>query len=154
MRPTLTNYFLEIAYIVSTRSTCLRRHVGAVAVRDKRILATGYNGAPAGARHCNDTGCLREQLRVRSGENHELCRALHAEQNVIVQAAVHGISLVGCDLYLTTAPCVICAKMIANTGMRRVIFTGFYPDDQAIITLGESEVEQVQVDVERHLTCK
>ena len=105
---------MEIAFLVAERSTCLRRKVGAVAVKDKRILATGYNGAPTGLSHCLETGCLRESIGVPSGERHELCRGLHAEQNVIIQAAVHGIPLSGADFYCTDQPCLICAKMLIN----------------------------------------
>ncbi|EPR44776.1 CMP/dCMP deaminase zinc-binding protein [Desulfovibrio sp. X2] len=122
-------YFMKIAFIVAERSTCLRRKVGAVAVKDRRILATGYNGAPSGLAHCLDIGCLREKLKVPSGERHELCRALHAEQNVIVQAARHGISIDGAAIYCTTQPCLICTKMLINVGVREIYFSQSYPDE-------------------------
>ncbi|MCF8103949.1 MAG: dCMP deaminase family protein [Desulfohalobiaceae bacterium] len=131
-------YFMEIAHLVADRSTCLRRKVGALAVKDKRILATGYNGAPTGLRHCRETGCLREQLGVSSGERHELCRSLHAEQNVIIQAAVHGIPLAGADLYCTDQPCLICAKMLINANFRKIYFAKGYPDELAVAMLDES----------------
>ncbi|WP_290902673.1 dCMP deaminase family protein, partial [Ferroglobus sp.] len=120
MRPSLDEYFMEIAKVVAKRSTCLRQNVGAVIVKDKRILSTGYNGAPMGLPHCLDIGCLREELNVPSGERHELCRAVHAEQNAIIQAAVHGVSIKGATLYTTHQPCIMCAKMIINAGIVRV----------------------------------
>ncbi|MGE4296600.1 MAG: cytidine/deoxycytidylate deaminase family protein [Desulfovibrionaceae bacterium] len=122
-------YFMRIAFMVSERSTCTRRKVGAVAVKDKRILATGYNGAPSNITHCLETGCLREQLGVPSGQRHEICRGLHAEQNVIIQAALHGINLGGAVLYCTTQPCFICTKMLINCGITAVYFAQSYPDD-------------------------
>src|SRR3990172_677398 len=127
-RPDWDEYFLDIADLVARRSTCRRRNVGAVLVRDKRILATGYNGAPTGLRHCLDLGCLREQLQVPSGERHELCRWLHAEQNSIIQAALHGVSVREATLYCTNYPCVICAKMIINAGVAKVIYREGYRD--------------------------
>ncbi|MFW5488433.1 MAG: deoxycytidylate deaminase [Desulfovibrio sp.] len=133
-------YFMRIAHVVSERSTCLRRKVGAIAVRDKRILATGYNGAPAGLKHCLDIGCLREKLQVPSGQRHELCRALHAEQNVIIQAAASGVSLEGATLYCTTQPCLICTKMLINVGIRTMYFSESYPDELAQDMLEEAEV--------------
>jgi dCMP deaminase len=127
-RPNWDDYFIQAAELVKTRSTCLRRKVGAVLVKDKRILATGYNGAPSGLPHCKETGCLREQLNVPSGERHELCRGLHAEQNVILQAALHGVSVKGSKLYVTCVPCSICAKMIINAGIKGVVYNNSYPD--------------------------
>lgn len=127
-RPGWDEYFLDIAGIVSRRSTCRRRSVGAVLVKEKRILATGYNGAPTGLRHCLELGCLREQYNVPSGERHELCRGLHAEQNAIIQAALHGVSVRGATLYCTNHPCVICAKMIINAGAVKIIFRDGYSD--------------------------
>jgi dCMP deaminase len=115
-RPSWDEYFMGITELVAQRSTCLRRKVGAVAVRDKRILTTGYNGAPSDMKHCLELGCLREQRNIPSGQRHELCRALHAEQNVIIQAAYHGLSIAGSTIYSTTLPCVICAKMLINSG--------------------------------------
>ncbi len=132
------NYFMEIAFLVAERSTCLRRKVGAVAVKDKRILATGYNGAPSGLAHCLETGCLRQKIGVPSGERHELCRGLHAEQNVIIQAAVHGIPLSGADFYCTDQPCLICAKMLINCNVKTIYFAQGYPDQLAVSMLNES----------------
>ena len=127
-RPSWNQYFASITRMVATRSTCLRRHVGAVLVKEKRILSTGYNGAPAGLKHCIEVGCLREEASIPSGTRHELCRALHAEQNAIVQAAYHGISIAGSTLYCTNKPCVICAKMLINVGAERVVYGQGYPD--------------------------
>lgn len=127
-RPSWEDYFMEIACLVAKRSTCVRRSVGAVLVKDKNILATGYNGVPTGITHCSETGCLREQLKVPSGERHELCRGLHAEQNAIIQAAKHGTNIDGATLYCTTAPCVICAKMLINAGITRVVYMEGYAD--------------------------
>lgn len=119
-------YFLKIASVVAERSTCRRHHVGAVAVRDKHILATGYNGAPAGSIDCLTLGCLRDELKIPSGERHEICRAVHAEQNVIIQAALHGISLEGSTIYATHTPCMLCAKMLVNARIKRYVSFGSY----------------------------
>ena len=127
-RPSWPEYFMGITRLVAKRSTCLRRHVGAVLVKDKRILATGYNGAPSGLRHCEEVGCLREDSSVPSGERHELCRGLHAEQNVIIQAAYHGIPINGSILYCTNKPCVICTKMIINAGITKLYYDDGYDD--------------------------
>jgi len=140
-RPDWDEYFLEIAKLVSKRSTCLRRKVGAVLVKDKRILATGYNGAPSGIKHCEEVGCLREKLKVPSGQRHELCRGLHAEQNVLLQAALHGVSTRGATLYITDSPCIICAKMLINAGVKKVVFLGEYPDKMALEFLKEAKIE-------------
>jgi dCMP deaminase len=140
-RPSWDQYFMGIARMVASRSTCLRRQVGAVAVRDKRILATGYNGAPSGLKHCLEVGCLREDNDIPSGQRHELCRALHAEQNVIIQAAYHGLSIADSTLYCTNLPCVICAKMIINSGVRRIVFASGYPDELSRAMLDEAGVE-------------
>jgi dCMP deaminase len=121
MRKSVDEYFMAIAKTVSTRSTCLRRNVGAVIVRKKRIITTGYNGAPSGLGHCVDRGCLREELNVPSGERDELCRAVHAEMNAIIQAAVHGVSTSRATIYVTTSPCLICAKAIINADIDRVV---------------------------------
>lgn len=139
-RPDWDTYFLDIVELVSRRSTCRRRTVGAGLVRDRRILATGYNGAPSGLTHCLDIGCLREQLNVPSGERHELCRGLHAEQNVIIQAALHGVSTKGSTLYCTTHPCVICAKMIINAGIVRIVIRDGYSDKLAAEMLKEAGI--------------
>ena len=122
------DYFMEITYVVARRSTCLRRQVGAIIVLDKRILATGYNGAPSNLPHCGEVSCIRERLGVPSGERHELCRGLHAEQNAIIQAALHGSSIKGAILYCTHQPCVVCAKMIINAGIVQIVYQGAYPD--------------------------
>ena len=139
-RPSWDEYFLQLAAQASTRSTCLRRQVGAVLVRDKRVLATGYNGAPRGVSHCLDVGCLREQLGVPSGERHELCRAIHAEQNAVIQAAVHGVAIEGAVLYCTHQPCVLCAKMLINCGVREIHFIEGYPDEMALALIEEAGV--------------
>ena len=131
VRPTWDEYFLGIADLVSKRSTCLRRSVGAVLVKDKRILATGYNGAPSRIRHCEEVGCIRQKLNIPSGERHELCRGLHGEQNAFLQAALHGTSVKGASLYSNTQPCIICAKMIINAGIREIVIRGAYPDKMA-----------------------
>ncbi|MFH1768805.1 MAG: cytidine/deoxycytidylate deaminase family protein [Candidatus Omnitrophota bacterium] len=130
-RPHWNKYFLQVAELVASRSTCLRRKVGAVLVRDKRILATGYNGAPSGLAHCDLTGCLRGKLRIPAGERHELCRGLHAEQNVLLQAAMHGVSVKTSTLYITNFPCSICAKMIINAGINEIVYKDIYPDKMA-----------------------
>lgn len=140
---------MEVAYLVSSRSTCLRRKVGAVLVKGKRILATGYNGAPSGITHCEITGCLREKLKVPSGERHELCRGLHAEQNVLLQAAMYGVSSQGSTLYITNAPCSICAKMIINAGIKEVVFTDDYPDQMALDFLKEAKIRLRKLKNER-----
>lgn len=139
-RPDWDTYFLDIVELVSRRSTCRRRAVGAGLVRDRRILATGYNGAPSKLAHCLDIGCLREQLKVPSGERHELCRGLHAEQNVIIQAALHGVITKGSTLYCTNHPCVICAKMIINAGIVRIVIRDGYSDKLAAEMLREADV--------------
>lgn len=142
-RPSWDRYFIDITRLVATRSTCLRRGVGALLVKERNILATGYNGAPSGISHCSETGCLRERLKVPSGERHELCRGLHAEQNAIIQAARHGVNIDGATLYCTTMPCVICTKMLINAGIRRVVFDEGYADDLAREMIAESGIEVV-----------
>ncbi len=144
MRPSWDDYFMEIAETVATRSTCVRRRVGAILVKDKRILATGYNGVPSGIRHCAEMGCLREKLEIPSGERHELCRGLHAEQNAIIQCALHGVSLKGAVLYSTTQPCVLCSKMLINAGIKAIYFQGDYPDELSVSLLREAGVELIQ----------
>lgn len=129
-----------MAELVSRRATCLRRKVGAVIVKDRRILATGYNGAPSGLVHCFDTGCLRERLNVPSGERHELCRGLHGEQNALIQASLHGVSLKGSTLYATTQPCIICAKMLINAGIAEIVVADGYPDEMAEAFLKEAGI--------------
>lgn len=140
-RPSWDEYFFQIARQVATRSTCLRRQVGAVIVKDKRILASGYNGAPSGVVHCLEVGCLREELGIPSGERHELCRALHAEQNAIVQAALHGVKIEGASVYCTHQPCSLCAKMIINAGIVEVYYDNGYPDDMAVDFFAQTGVK-------------
>ena len=145
-RPSFDEYFIEIAKVVAKRSTCLRNKVGAVIVKDKRILTTGYNGAPSGMPHCLDIGCLREKLKVPSGERQELCRGLHAEQNAIIQAAVHGVSIKGSTLYTTHCPCILCAKMIINAGIKKVVYLNDYADKRGIELLKEAGIEVVKFE--------
>ncbi len=148
-RPSWDEYFLEIAELVAKRSTCLRRQVGAIIVKDKRILTTGYNGAPSGLTHCEQVGCLREKLKIPSGERHELCRALHAEMNAILQAAHYGIGVTGSVVYCTSVPCIICAKMIVNSGIKRIVVRSDYPDKYAKKILKEAKVEVIKVKKSR-----
>ncbi len=136
---------MEITKLVAKRSTCLRRAVGAVLVKDKRIMATGYNGVPRGLKHCDETGCLRSRLNIPSGERHEICRGLHAEQNAIIQAAVYGISIEGAMIYCTTQPCVICSKMIINAGIKTIKFEGDYPDELSVSLLEEAGIELIKL---------
>jgi dCMP deaminase len=150
-RPSWDEYFIEIARLVVSRSTCLRRQVGAVLVKDKKILATGYNGAPSGLPHCLDVGCLRDELKIPSGERHELCRGLHAEQNAIIQAAYYGVSINGATLYCTNLPCIICTKMLINAGIQRVVFEQGYADplarqmwEESNVTVEQFQPEQLQ----------
>lgn len=141
MRPSYDDYFLEIAQIVRKRSTCLRRSVGAVLVRDKRILTTGYNGPPPGMQHCADLGgCLREKLGVASGQRAELCRAVHAEANTIIQAAIHGVAIGGSTLYCTTAPCSGCAKLLISAGVKSIVYIEGYPDELGLEMLREAKI--------------
>lgn len=132
---------MEITQVVATRSTCLRRQVGALLVRDKRILSSGYNGSPRGLEHCLEVGCLREEMEIPSGQRQELCRGLHAEQNAIVHAAFHGINIAGSTLYVTHQPCITCAKMIINAGIVKVIYAGEYPDQLSADLLGQADVD-------------
>lgn len=143
-RPSWDEYFLEVAGLVAKRATCLRRQVGAVLVKDKKILSTGYNGAPSGLDHCFDIGCIRQKLKIPSGERHELCRGLHAEQNVILQAALYGTSTKGSILYITNQPCAICAKMLINAGIKEVIIADGYPDK-----LAQDFLKQAGIKVKR-----
>ena len=143
-RPSWDEYFLEVAGLVAKRATCLRRQVGAVLVKDKKILSTGYNGAPSGLDHCFDIGCIRQKLKIPSGERHELCRGLHAEQNVILQAALYGTSTRGSILYITNQPCAICAKMLINAGIKEVIIADGYPDK-----LAQDFLKQAGIKVKR-----
>ena len=140
-RPSWDEYFMEMAEVAKKRSTCTRRQVGAVIVKDNRIMTTGYNGVPAGMEHCEIRGCLRDQLAVPSGERHELCRGLHAEQNAIIQAAHLGQSIAGGTLYCTNHPCVICAKMILNAEIRRIVVREGYPDQLGADLLKEAGLQ-------------
>ena len=141
VRPDLDEYFLKIASVVAERSTCHRHHMGAVAVKDKRILTTGYNGAAAGLKDCLELGCLRDELGIASGTRQEICRAIHAEQNVIIQAALHGVSLEGSTIYCTHTPCVLCAKMMVNAKIKRSVSFGKYSDDTFIELFKEAGIE-------------
>lgn len=145
MRPTWDEYFLEIANVAKKRSTCLRRQVGAVIVRDKRILSTGYNGVPTGITHCQEVGCLRDKLKIPSGERHELCRGSHAEQNAIVNAANFGIGLKDSTIYINTQPCIMCTKMIINAGILRIVYEEGYPDELSLSMIEESGIELVRM---------
>ncbi|TYT73732.1 deoxycytidylate deaminase [Desulfobotulus mexicanus] len=148
-RPSWDAYFMDIATLVACRSTCLRRAVGAILVKDRRILTTGYNGAPTGLMHCGQKkGCLREQLGVPSGQRHEICRGLHAEQNAIIQAARHGVSILGATLYCTTQPCSICARMFINAGIKEVYYKEGYADPLALEMLEEAGIpcQQIALD--------
>jgi len=140
-RQPIDEYFLKIASVVAERSTCRRHHVGAVAVRNKHILATGYNGAPSGLKDCLELGCLRDELGIPSGERQELCRGIHAEQNVIIQASLHGVSLEGSTIYATHTPCILCAKMLVNAKIKRYISFGRYNDDAFINLFKEAGIE-------------
>ncbi len=144
-RPDWTEYFMDITRLVARRSTCIRRQVGAIVVKDKRILATGYNGVPTGLAHCEDTGCIREQNNIPSGQRHELCRGLHAEHNTIIQAAYHGISISGATLYCTTLPCSICLKMLINAGITAIIYEQGYPDELTESLLNETDLTLTKV---------
>jgi len=144
-RPPWDDYFMEIAQLVARRSTCTRRKVGAVIVKDKHVLATGYNGAPSGVRHCTEVGCLRAKLQVASGERHELCRGIHAEQNAIIQAARHGVSILGGRFYCTNLPCSICAKMIINAGIGEILYLDGYADPMSEEMLAEAGVKVMRL---------
>lgn len=146
-RPSWHEYFMGITDLVAQRSTCTRRKVGAILVKEKRILCSGYNGAPANVPHCKETGCLRAKLNVPSGEKHELCRGVHAEQNVIIQAAYHGITVNGATLYCTNQPCSICAKMIINAGIKKVYYTDGYDDELTLDMFDKAGVRLVQLDL-------
>jgi dCMP deaminase len=139
-RPDNDTYFVRMAELVATRSTCLRRQVGAVVVKEKRVLTTGYNGAPKGLKHCGEVGCVREQNHVESGTRHELCRGVHAEQNAVIQAAYFGVSIKDAVVYTTNFPCVMCAKILVNAGIREVVYKDEYIDELSRDILNESKV--------------
>ena len=146
IRPAWEDYFMEIARVVATRSSCLRRQVGAVVVKNRQILTTGYNGVPRGLAHCDVRGCLRDKLGIPSGERHELCRGLHAEQNAIIQAAYHGVGIAGSEIYSTLQPCVTCAKTLVNAGIVAVYFRGSYPDQLSMEIFEEAGTRLVRMD--------
>ncbi|MGV8145822.1 MAG: deoxycytidylate deaminase [Alkaliphilus sp.] len=148
MRPKWDEYYMQVAEVVKTRSTCLRRQVGSVIVKDKRLLTTGYNGAPSGLKHCDEVGCLRDKLKIPSGQRHELCRGTHAEQNAIIQAACHGIEIKNSTIYVTAQPCILCAKMLINAQIKRIVFKGDYPDELSRELLNEAGVEMEQLRIE------
>lgn len=144
-RPSWMEHFFEIAQLAAKRSTCISRQVGAVAVMDRRVLCTGYNGAPKGVAHCSELkSCMRKELNIPSGQRHEICRAVHAEQNIIIQAATFGITLAGADIYCTHSPCSLCAKMLLNLGVRNFYYLEGYPDELAIDMIGESGTLNLQ----------
>jgi len=145
-RPEWDQYFMAIARLAATRSTCLRRKVGAVIVRERRIISTGYNGAPRGLTHCLELGCMREKMGIESGQRHELCRAIHAEQNAVIQAAISGVSVEGGTIYSTTFPCVLCSKIIINAGLKRIVVLEGYPDDLSRQMLEEAGIRVDYLD--------
>jgi dCMP deaminase len=140
-RPDIDEYFLKIASVVAERSTCRRHHVGAVAVKNKHILATGYNGAAGGLKDCLELGCLRDEMNIPSGTRHEICRGIHAEQNVIIQASLHGVSLEGATVYVTHTPCILCAKMLVNAKIKRFVTFGKYADDSFVDLFNEAGIQ-------------
>ncbi|MBA2880310.1 dCMP deaminase [Desulfosalsimonas propionicica] len=144
-RPAWDDYFMDIANLVARRSTCLRRAVGAVLVKEHRVLSTGYNGAPAKIRHCAEVGCLRESMNIESGQRHELCRGIHAEQNAIIQAAYHGVAIRGASLYCTNLPCAICTKMLINAGLTEICYQEGYADELSAALLEEAGIRLRQV---------
>lgn len=146
-RPSWHEYFMKMAILAATRSTCLRRQVGAVMVKDNQVISTGYNGAPKRVRHCRETGCLREKLNVPSGQRHELCRGVHAEQNAIIQAAINGNSLKGASIYCTNQPCIICSKMLINAEISDIYILEAYPDELAQTMLEEAGVNLYLFDL-------
>lgn len=155
-RPSLDEYFLEIAFVVGKRATCLRKNVGAVIVRDKRILSTGYNGAPSGMEHCLEIGCIRDLEKIPSGTRQEKCRAVHAEQNAIIQAAIHGVSIAGATIYCTHQPCILCAKMIINSNIKKVVYAALYPDTDSLEFFRDAgvEVEYIPFELKREASSE
>ena len=149
-RPDWDEYFMEMAELVAKRATCLRRKVGAVLVKDKKVLATGYNGAPKNITHCEVTGCLREKLAVPSGERHEICRGVHAEQNLVAQAAIHGVKTEDSIVYCTNQPCIICTKILINAGVKKIYYKNSYADKFAEKLLNESNVELLKYEENEH----
>ncbi len=147
-RPSWEEYFMQITHLVASRATCIRRKVGAILVKDKRILSTGYNGAPKNLAHCSQVGCLRNKLKIPSGQRQEICRGLHAEQNAIIQAALYGINIKGATLYCTIQPCITCSKMLINAGIKKIVFQGEYPDPLAREMLKEAGIELIKREAE------
>jgi len=147
LRPDWDTYFMKMAWLVAERSTCLRHHVGAVIVREKRILTTGYNGAASGTKDCLELGCLRNELNIPSGTRHEICRAIHAEQNAIIQAGTHGINIKGATIYCTHSPCILCAKMLANAGIKKFVMCLEYPDESYKNLFTEAGIEYATVKI-------
>lgn len=145
-RPSWDEYFMDMLEVVKTRSTCIRRQVGAIIVKDHKIISTGYNGAPKGLKHCTKDTCIRLKNNIKSGERHELCRATHAEQNAIISAATMGVSVGGADIYITDSPCILCSKMLINAGIKRIVYKGNYPDEFSMELLKEAGVEVVKYD--------
>ena len=141
IRPDWDSYFMKLALLVAERSTCLRHHVGAVIVREKRILTTGYNGAAKGVKDCVELGCLRNSLNIPSGQRHEICRAIHAEQNAIIQAGLHGININGATIYCTHSPCILCAKMLVNAGIQRFVMCTEYADPSFKSLFNEAKIK-------------
>ena len=141
IRPDIDEYFLKIASVVAERSTCRRHHIGAVAVKNKHILSTGYNGAAAGLKDCLELGCLRDEMKIPSGTRHEICRGIHAEQNAIIQASLHGVSLEGATVYVTHTPCILCAKMLVNAKIKRFVTFGKYADNSFTDLFNEAGIE-------------
>jgi dCMP deaminase len=145
-RPGPDEYFMKMAHLVKERATCTRRKVGAVIVKDRHLLSTGYNGNPKGMKHCNEIGCLREELKVPSGERHELCTGLHAEQNAIIQSSVFGTSIKDATMYCTNTPCSVCAKMLVNAGIKELVYDDGYPDELAMKILSDSRIKVRKLD--------
>jgi len=148
-QPSWDQYFMRMAFLAASRSNCTRRRVGAVFVKDRNILATGYNGPPSNTAHCDIVGCIRDDMNIPSGERHELCRGLHAEQNAIIQAAVHGVSIRGAIIYTTTHPCVVCAKMLMNAKIDEIIYAEGYPDELSELMLLETDIKQRQFSLSK-----
>ena len=145
-RPDWNEYFMEMAELAAKRATCLRRKVGAVLVKNKKVLATGYNGAPMNIEHCESTGCLREKMEVPSGERHEICRGVHAEQNLVAQAAIHGVKTEDSIVYCTHQPCIICTKILINAGVKKIYFKNSYSDEFAEKLLNQSNVKFIKYE--------
>lgn len=153
-RPTWDEYWMQIAEYAATRSTCLRRQIGAVIVKNNQIISMGYNGAPSGLEHCDKLGCLREQNNIPSGERTEQCRAIHAEQNAIIQAARHGVSIDGATMYVTCSPCNTCSKILINSGIKEIVYLVHYPDKMADKVLEESKIKIKKYEKKEGIDCE